>query len=422
MNAADLQSRINPMTSSTAVDLATNKPTSTPSETTAGEGKVNFLNIMQESGKEIGKEREAKKNGDLSGAKNYDEFLQKLSEQSSPRRDPKNVLGKDDFLKLFVTQLQHQDPLNPDDGAEMASKLAQFNSLEQMMNMNKTLEQMVAKQSEGKSLELINYIGKEVVVDGGRVRLKGGVIGDGSFNVKTAAAKATLEVRDSAGVLVHQSDMGSLPQGTQKLQWNGLLKDGQKAGDGIYTFSITATGLNNETIPVDITTNAQITGVDIKDAEGAVFTNLGRVKFSTIKSVGKQGYGAASEEIQATQAKKDVKVGTQPEKLVEEAQVNAEAGNEKAKEVMKQTAAMDKTKEPPMISPEDMAAIQNLINSQAQNPQQNSAPIQSGDPNMNKNPSASKQPTQAQTPPQNNPNLIQVPASVQPPQMAAVRN
>lgn len=45
-------------------------------------------------------------------------------------------LGKDDFLKLLITQMGHQDPLNPADGTEQLAQLAQFSSLEQMENMN----------------------------------------------------------------------------------------------------------------------------------------------------------------------------------------------------------------------------------------------------------------------------------------------
>src|SRR5262249_32866425 len=145
------------------------------------------------------------------------------------------------------------------------------------------------------SLELINYVGKEVTINGGRVRLKDGQLSEGSFNFPSPAAQSTLEIRDAAGVVVHQSEFGGLPGGTQKIKWDGLLKDGQKAADGVYTFTISAKGLNNEEIPIDITSNAKITGVDIKDADGAVFTNLGKVKFDTIKSVGSQGFNAAAE-------------------------------------------------------------------------------------------------------------------------------
>jgi flagellar basal-body rod modification protein FlgD len=50
-------------------------------------------------------------------------------------------LGKDDFLKLLVAQLSHQDPLNPQDSTEFIAQLTQFSSLEQLLLIRESLEQ-----------------------------------------------------------------------------------------------------------------------------------------------------------------------------------------------------------------------------------------------------------------------------------------
>jgi flagellar hook assembly protein FlgD len=54
------------------------------------------------------------------------------------------AMGKNEFVKLLVTQMQNQDPLNPMDGKEMATQLAQFSSVEQLMNMNTKLDALTA--------------------------------------------------------------------------------------------------------------------------------------------------------------------------------------------------------------------------------------------------------------------------------------
>lgn len=71
-------------------------------------------------------------------------------------------LGKDEFFKMLIAQLKNQDPLNPQDGAEFSAQLAQFSSLEQLTNLNKTLEAQGASYSALMNLQSVSMVGKEV--------------------------------------------------------------------------------------------------------------------------------------------------------------------------------------------------------------------------------------------------------------------
>ena len=72
-----------------------------------------------------------------------------------------NILGKDDFLRLMLMQMQHQDPLNPMDNQAMLSQMAQFSSLEQMSNLNSSFENAAASQS---LMQATSLLGKKVQV------------------------------------------------------------------------------------------------------------------------------------------------------------------------------------------------------------------------------------------------------------------
>ena len=77
---------------------------------------------------------------------------------------PKNsstdaMLGKDDFLKLLVSQLQNQDPMNPVDDKDFMGQMAQFTSVEQLTNMAQSIDKM---NTANQSTQSIALIGKTV--------------------------------------------------------------------------------------------------------------------------------------------------------------------------------------------------------------------------------------------------------------------
>ncbi|MEK4129016.1 flagellar hook assembly protein FlgD [Solibacillus sp. FSL W8-0474] len=72
------------------------------------------------------------------------------------------ALGKDAFLKILITQLQNQDPTSPMDDKEFISQMAQFSSLEQMQNMTKAMENLLASQEQTQMMNYSTFVGKDV--------------------------------------------------------------------------------------------------------------------------------------------------------------------------------------------------------------------------------------------------------------------
>ena len=81
--------------------------------------------------------------------------------QSQPR-EVKSNLDKDDFLKLLLTQLQNQDPTSPMDDTDFIAQMATFSSLEQMTNMNTTLESFLKSQNQNLLITYSQFVGREV--------------------------------------------------------------------------------------------------------------------------------------------------------------------------------------------------------------------------------------------------------------------
>ncbi|NLY18242.1 MAG: flagellar biosynthesis protein FlgD, partial [Clostridiaceae bacterium] len=73
-----------------------------------------------------------------------------LQESSKSSRGVSDELGKDDFLKLLITQLQNQDPMEPMEDQDFIAQIAQFSSLEQMQNLNKSFSYSMGFSLMGK--------------------------------------------------------------------------------------------------------------------------------------------------------------------------------------------------------------------------------------------------------------------------------
>ena len=76
--------------------------------------------------------------------------------------DPQNTLGQDAFLKILVTQMKHQDPMEPLKDTEFIGQMAQFTSLEQLTNLNKTMTKFVGNAGNQTLADHANLIGTSV--------------------------------------------------------------------------------------------------------------------------------------------------------------------------------------------------------------------------------------------------------------------
>ncbi|MDX8288368.1 flagellar hook assembly protein FlgD [Metabacillus indicus] len=85
-----------------------------------------------------------------------------LSSTAAVRTGGKSSLGKDDFLKILIAQLQNQDPLNPMEDKEFISQMASFSSLEQMTNLNTQMSSFIQVQVNDGILKYSEMIGKQI--------------------------------------------------------------------------------------------------------------------------------------------------------------------------------------------------------------------------------------------------------------------
>ncbi|RDV34112.1 flagellar hook assembly protein FlgD [Lysinibacillus capsici] len=154
-------------------------------------------------------------------------------------------LGKDAFLQLLITQLQHQDPTNPMDDREFISQMAQFSSLEQMQNMTKAMESLLSSQQQSQMMNYATFIGKEVkwheiteekdekgnpVVNEGTGVIESLKFVDGSVVFKLADGKE-ISPGNISGILSGASNPSS--NGNNNVQESPLVKASQLIGKNV---------------------------------------------------------------------------------------------------------------------------------------------------------------------------------------------
>ena len=175
---------------------------------------------------------------------------------------PGGVMGKDEFLKLFITQLRNQDPTNPMDGQQLASQLAQFTSVEQLINLN---EQMQLQISELQGLgaattagHALGMIGRTVVAESDQVAIGAGGSDAVTVRVGEGGGTATLRIYDSAGNEVGSRALGEIEAGRQTIPL-GSAADG--LAPGAYRYKVEVTDAAGAPVPVQTYTVGTVDGV-----------------------------------------------------------------------------------------------------------------------------------------------------------------
>lgn len=159
----------------------------------------------------------------------------------------KEQMGKTEFLTLFTTQLQNQNPLDPVQNEAFVAQLAQFSQLEATTNMSTSMESMVKNMKSDRFMNGANLIGKQVTAPMGNARYEAGSTINGLISLPTGADSVRLDVFDAQNNKVFSQAMGRQMPGDLKLSWNGATDAGGPAPSGTYKIVATVNSLGKVT-------------------------------------------------------------------------------------------------------------------------------------------------------------------------------
>lgn len=173
---------------------------------------------------------------------------------------------KDQFLRILLTQLQHQNPLDPQKPEDFASQLAQYSALEQQINTNTKLDSLLSALNSN-AVSPVSYLGTTIDYDSATSPVQDGYA-NWSYSV-AGAVEVTLEVKDADGNVIYTGP------GDTTSAMQSLSLEATGAPDGVpLTLSILAKDADGKVIEPIITSRAKVTavtsanGVTILEADG----------------------------------------------------------------------------------------------------------------------------------------------------------
>lgn len=197
----------------------------------------------------------------------YQQIEAQYGAKAEKPREIKKSLGKDDFLRIMITQMKHQDPTNPFKAEQMASEMAQFASVEQLQNVNQSLQKMSQQNVPLERMALTNLIGKMVTTNRGLFSHSDGSKDVLSFHLPKDAATSQILVQSESGEMILQKEIGPFKAGEQSFIWDGMKSNLQPARAGNYVFKVQAVDEMGVNLPLSDVKKGLVVGISFEGTE-----------------------------------------------------------------------------------------------------------------------------------------------------------
>lgn len=197
-----------------------------------------------------------------------------------------NALGREEFLKLLIAQLENQDPMQPAQDTEFVAQLATFSSLEQLITANDNLELLSLGQANLINSQVLNLIGKEALMESdGQIRIVQGAPEQIVYALPRAAQEATLTIYGPDGIPVRVLELEKTPSGRVTVDWDGLDDEGEPLSDGEYRFAVQARDLDGSPMSVAVFESLPIDGVTFADTGITLVSGDREIPFELIMEI-----------------------------------------------------------------------------------------------------------------------------------------
>lgn len=208
--------------------------------------------------------------------------------QIKDREVKSNDLGKNEFLQLLVTQLNNQNPLEPQENGEFIAQLAQFSTVEGVEKLNTSMATMLSGYQSSQALQASSLVGRKVIVPTEKAVVDTSETFKASMVLPTSSSNVSVNIYDSAGTVVNRINMGQQEAGNVSFMWDGKDSSGKTLPPGTYKFEAQAT-YKGETKGLYTLLPANVDSVTLGQNGGELMLNLagvGSIGLSQVQVIG----------------------------------------------------------------------------------------------------------------------------------------
>lgn len=202
--------------------------------------------------------------------------------QTLQTSDASADIDRKDFLQLLVAQLQNQDPLNPLESAEFSAQLAQFSSLEQLMEINSGIEALQTNDATTPTVDALGLLGHEVRAASTSIDVSNGAASGLSFQLPSDGSVTVELERDGASL--GRFSIGTRSAGSQTFDLADL-QGAPPLDDGTYSVVIRHTSGDGNVTDVPTFVQGQVTGVDLNGGSPVLLLGSRRINVGDVREV-----------------------------------------------------------------------------------------------------------------------------------------
>jgi flagellar basal-body rod modification protein FlgD len=193
----------------------------------------------------------------------------------------------DEFLKLFMAQLQNQDPINPQNSTDMVAQLAQFSSVEQQTQTNTQLGTLTQLQTSSANSNLASLVGRQCDANVGNITLtNASQVPPIEVSSTGSMTGATINITNSAGKVIRTLP---IPANGGAVQWDGKDSSGNTAPAGAYNVAVSS---GSTASAISATWQGNVNSVQLSASGSSLQMGGIQVQPGDITSIGATGVDA----------------------------------------------------------------------------------------------------------------------------------